>query len=288
MSANHVHPNPGFSDYERNIRRSARVPELLSSKEYSSGRDLPCPMAELSQIKEWSKRAWSANDRSETTYQFQYCPKELDERTPSAPTEKGRLNKPHPKEMFLTNRLHYVPGYHNADTAIGKSPYLPDSLCDKDEQSYRVGLKSKYDGGISDAAVRQYADKDESDFTKWNRTLPPNDSWMAASSPYGERSRIQRALDARPNMDKVPNMMIPQKSKGTLGSNHQTDKSNVQGNPNKPLYRFPRPRGDFLIHPVWPPSIWHHRIPGFRADPPANGVLSVYDRHQQKRLAGVY
>ena len=26
--------------------------------------------------------------------------------------------------VFLTNRLHYVPGYHNADAQLGKSPYV--------------------------------------------------------------------------------------------------------------------------------------------------------------------
>ena len=62
--------------------------------------------------------------------------------------------------------------------------FQPDSLCDNDERQYRTGLKSKYDGGISDAAVKQYAPKEESDFTKWNRTLPPNDSWMATGAPY--------------------------------------------------------------------------------------------------------
>ena len=101
MSATHVHPNPGYSDYETNIRRAAKVPELLSSKEYnhdSSHNFDTSPMAELSEIKAWSKRTWSGRDRCETTYQFQYCAKDLDERTKSAPTERERLNKPHPKQ----------------------------------------------------------------------------------------------------------------------------------------------------------------------------------------------
>lgn len=99
MSVTHVHPNPGYSDYESSLRKAAGNPALLSSQEYTqnTGPD-PCSMGELSQIKEWSKRVWSAKDRCETTYQYQYCAKELDERTTSAPTERGRLNKPHPKQ----------------------------------------------------------------------------------------------------------------------------------------------------------------------------------------------
>lgn len=54
------------------------------------------------------------------------------------------------------------------------------------------------------------------------------------------------------------------------------------------FFRFPRPRGDFLIHPVWPPTIWHHRIPGFRATPPTRGRMSAYDAHQLTRMDGVY
>ena len=53
-----------------------------------------------------------------------------------------------------------------------------------------------------------------------------------------ERARIHRALDASHDLDKVPNMMIPYQTKGTLGCKSQTDKANVQGNPNKPLYRL--------------------------------------------------
>lgn len=100
MSATHVHPNPGYSDYESRIRRAAAYPDLLSSKEYiedTATEHNTSPAGELSEIKAWSKRAWSGKDRCETTYQYQYCPKTLDERTPSAPTERGRLNKPHPK-----------------------------------------------------------------------------------------------------------------------------------------------------------------------------------------------
>jgi len=327
MSVTHVHPNPGYGGYESGIHRAVQHPQLLNSHNYrddTSGGSL-APLAELSQIKDWARDVWSGRDRSETTYQFQYPEKALIEPTPSAPTEDERLNKPHPKPVFLTNRLHYVPGYHNADSQLMKSPYRPDRLCSAGEQDYRSGIRTKYDGGVSAEAVRQYAplSADNQGMTRWHKTLPPNDSWMASGSNRGitgisrsldeagsqgipaapgtashtrylrlagdeERSRLHRSLDPTHNMDKVPNMMIPHRAQTTIGSQRQMDKSNFQGNPNKPVYRYPRPRGDFLIHPVWPPSMWHHRIPGFRPDPPAGGTCSAYEKHQRTRLSGVY
>lgn len=102
MSATHVHLNPGYSDYESSIRKAAKFPELLSSKHYADDTaQTAAPMAELSQIKAWAKRTWSGKDRRDTTYRFQYCAKELDERTASAPTERERANKPHPKQYVL-------------------------------------------------------------------------------------------------------------------------------------------------------------------------------------------
>ncbi|KAF6019313.1 hypothetical protein EB796_011193 [Bugula neritina] len=182
MSITHVHPNPGYGEYEHHLKRAATNPELLNSSHYAESVNV-ASTSELSQIKDWSKRVWSARDRCETTYQFQYPEKKLDEHTTSAPTERERIHKPHPPTYFLTNRLHYVPGYHNADARLGKSPYQPDAACGEGERSYRVGLKSKYDGGICDKAVRPYvAQSADYDITKWNRTLPPNDTWMAASS----------------------------------------------------------------------------------------------------------
>lgn len=99
MTTSHVLPNPGYHDYTAQLQRAATNPHLLSSKVYreDTSDSAAASMAELSQIKAWSKRAWSGKDRSETTYQFEYPTKHLDEYTPSAPTEKERLNKPHPK-----------------------------------------------------------------------------------------------------------------------------------------------------------------------------------------------
>ena len=59
--------------------------------------------------------------------------------------------------FFLTMRLHHCPGYHNADARLGKEPYQMDRSVDMQEQAYRRGFRSKYDGGRSTAAVRQFA-----------------------------------------------------------------------------------------------------------------------------------
>lgn len=99
MSISHVNPIPGYGDYTASMQKAAANPELLNSQMYDSRKQPPdsSGMGELYQIKEWSKRVWSGKDRCETTYQFQYPTKQLDERTVSAPTEQGRQHKPHPK-----------------------------------------------------------------------------------------------------------------------------------------------------------------------------------------------
>lgn len=100
MSTTHVHPNPGYGQYETGLQRAGQHPQLLNSFNYreDTSEQALAPIAELSQIKDWAKRTWSARDRTETTYQFQYPEKTLIEPTGSAPTESERLNKPHPKQ----------------------------------------------------------------------------------------------------------------------------------------------------------------------------------------------
>ena len=100
MSITHVHPNPGYGNYESGIHRAVQQPQLLNSYNYreDTSAGSMAPLAELSQIKDWSRNVWSARDRSETTYQFQYPEKSLIEPTPSVPTEDQRVNKPHPKQ----------------------------------------------------------------------------------------------------------------------------------------------------------------------------------------------
>lgn len=65
-------------------------------------------------------------------------------------------------------------------------------------------------------------------------------------SSLTERSRLHRSLDPTHNMDKVPNMMIPHRAQTTIGSQRQMDKSNFQGNPNKPVYRYERTNPNWL------------------------------------------
>lgn len=72
-------------------------------------------------------------------------------------------------------------------------------MCGASEKGYRAGIKSKYDGGISDAAVRQYESRDGGDITKWNRTLPPNDTWMATKSTYGGETQTKIVVLLRLN-----------------------------------------------------------------------------------------
>ncbi|XP_036621580.1 uncharacterized protein C4orf51 homolog [Trichosurus vulpecula] len=63
--------------------------------------------------KSWKNETqWS--DRCPTTYGAYYRRKKLDEPPRIQPFSETRLNNPHPHELFLVNKIHYLPGYYNS------------------------------------------------------------------------------------------------------------------------------------------------------------------------------
>ncbi|KAI0214713.1 hypothetical protein LSAT2_000158 [Lamellibrachia satsuma] len=115
----------------------------------------------LDRIRLRAKEVWLQPIERETTYDNYYKDQlaVLDEPTshrirPSSPT---RLNRPHPPLVFLANRLHSVPGYHNADAVLGQNSYRVDASVPESEQERRRLLRCKYSTRPNTAAVNQFS-----------------------------------------------------------------------------------------------------------------------------------
>ncbi|XP_022322787.2 uncharacterized protein LOC111124221 [Crassostrea virginica] len=155
------HVLPGYGQPVTYLRRakSAYPLDKTKIKEYAI-QNVPAPERnELLRIKSQARDQWMGLDRAATTYDFQFQYKYLDKPTQSRPTSPTRKNKPHPPLVFLTNRLHYVPGYHNADTTINKPVYQVDASVPYEEQAQRWAIRDKYIGKPSAKAINQYTDK---------------------------------------------------------------------------------------------------------------------------------
>lgn len=155
------HVLPGYGQPVTYLRRAKSAYPLDKSKikEYAA-QNVPAPERnELLRIKSQARDQWLGLDRAATTYDFQFKYRNLDQPTQSRPTSPTRKNKPHPPLVFLTNRLHYVPGYHNADTTINRPVYQVDASVPYEEQAQRWALRDKYIGKPSAKAINQYTDK---------------------------------------------------------------------------------------------------------------------------------
>lgn len=155
------HVLPGYGQPVTYLRRAKSAYPLDKSKikEYAA-QNVPAPERnELLRIKSQARDQWLGIDRAATTYDFQFKYRNLDQPTQSRPTSPTRKNKPHPPLVFLTNRLHYVPGYHNADTTINRPVYQVDASVPYEEQAQRWALRDKYIGKPSAKAINQYTDK---------------------------------------------------------------------------------------------------------------------------------
>lgn len=155
------HVLPGYGQPVTYLRRAKSAYPLDKSKikEYAA-QNVPAPERnELLRIKSQARDQWMGLDRAATTYDFQFKYRNLDQPTQSRPTSPTRKNKPHPPLVFLTNRLHYVPGYHNADTSINKPVYQVDASVPYEEQAQRWALRDKYIGKPSAKAINQYNDR---------------------------------------------------------------------------------------------------------------------------------
>lgn len=258
---------PVAADRLEAIRQQAR--EMWS--------DGPKAMQPLQQQQQ-QQLAEQVQPQDRTSYQRHYSAKRLDEPTLLRPTSPNRRNNPHPPMVFLTCRLHNVPGFSNPDDATGKAPYKMDASFSHSEQAARQQQRAKFLDRPDNGALRQYADKDpveevfgqklefrvsnlgrlqddetDEDFmqarrrmTDWQRTARPSlHRYMKFQGPV-ERDRLRATSTYRP---------------GQRQQQQQQRWNSADQHPRGLVYQPTRARGDYLIHPMWPPTLPHHWVP---------------------------
>ncbi|XP_039396921.1 uncharacterized protein C4orf51 homolog [Mauremys reevesii] len=124
--------------------------------------ELALPFSPLSpqafeEIQRHAGEAWRREAQREancaTTYSAGYGKKELAEsaRCRTKPSSPTRINRPHPPEVFMVNKLHYIPGHYNSDkqTAAddkGKCYEHPGYREDSKYVRQRVVYQNMYSG----------------------------------------------------------------------------------------------------------------------------------------------
>uniref|UniRef100_A0A1I8H635 ZM domain-containing protein n=2 Tax=Macrostomum lignano TaxID=282301 RepID=A0A1I8H635_9PLAT len=216
----------------------------------------------------------------QTSYQRHYSAKRLDEPTLLRPTSPNRRNNPHPPMVFLTCRLHNVPGFNNPDGVTGKPTYQVDASRSQSEQVARQRQRAKFADRPDDGALRQYADKDpveevfgqklefrvsslgrlpddesDEDFAQARRRMT---DWQRSAQPSLHRYMKYQGPVERERLRAVSGRRHPE-----CGSGQQARWASVSADrhPRGLVYQPTRVRGDYLIHPMWPPTLPHHWVP---------------------------
>lgn len=311
MAAGHV--LPGFGDPVSRLHRVRSVKYPLDRKTLLEiEQKTRLQKDEFEQIKRAACDLWQYPQNNETTYDTFFSERRADDLMVCRPTSPGRRNKPHPTPVFLTTRLHYIPGLHNAETTVGKEAYKVDASCPPNEKKLRQAMRQKYQSHLSDAMVEQY--KDAFGLTKdlepraaqaaeaWLKIADDSDREAVIASLRKERENIIGTTEKgghRPHTS-VPSYASVNRWMRYAGAREADAVGRIvgmiQSGPNGGVYnphlpenpyhsrpypqnlleqrekdiaatvrvQFQRPkpsRGDFLMHPDWPPSIYHHRIP---------------------------
>ncbi|KAM8968204.1 uncharacterized protein C4orf51 homolog isoform X1 [Sarcophilus harrisii] len=78
----------------------------------------PLSSEQFNKIRSAAEKSWKNetqwSERCPTTYGAHYRSKKVDEPPRIHPFNETRLNNPHPHELFLVNKIHYLPGYYNS------------------------------------------------------------------------------------------------------------------------------------------------------------------------------
>ncbi|XP_074130734.1 uncharacterized protein C4orf51 homolog isoform X4 [Sminthopsis crassicaudata] len=104
----------------------------------------PLSSEQFNKIRSAAEKSWKNetqwSERCLTTYGAHYRSKKVDEPPRIQPFNETRLNNPHPHELFLVNKIHYLPGYYNSkarEPERKKGEGLQDlgwTICGKTEQ----------------------------------------------------------------------------------------------------------------------------------------------------------
>lgn len=308
MATGHI--LPGYGNPVTRLRRAQSAYPMDNKKLHElTAKHVPdMDPRTLDHIRQNARNMWLRPRYEPTTYNTFHAGDQLDEPIESIPTEPLRRHKPHPKPVFLINRLHYVPGYHNPDTTMGKPVYKIDDTFSDEERQLRRHQREKYVARPRTPAVDQYTEpwaqltdavgpveawgaqawlkvadedhqhevvnairdyKDKELFNTSRSPVPPpvadatprphtaipsSHRWMKHAGAT-ESEAVRRILYG----GYPPSTIQPLGSLGnpaTLLQRRQQDVDNVR----RAKFINKYPRGDFLIHPEYPPSFPHHRI----------------------------
>ncbi|XP_052792497.1 uncharacterized protein LOC128226585 [Mya arenaria] len=310
MATGHI--LPGYGNPVTRLKRAQTAYPLDKTKlrEIAERNVGTLEKRDLESIRQNARNMWLAPNYEPTTYNSVHHHLTLDEPTASRPSSPSRRHKPHPKPVFLINRLHYVPGYHNPDTTVGRDPYIVDDSYPEEERQLRRHQREKFIARPRTAAVNQYNEP----YAPLTESVGPVEAWGAqawlktaddnyqhevvnAIQDYRDQElfnvskspvpALPQAMDATPrpytaipsmtrwmkqagvreaqDVRKIlyggypPSTIQPLGSLGTPPTLSQR-RQQVMDNVRKARYVHKPTRGDFLIHPEWPPSFPHHKI----------------------------
>lgn len=296
------HPNPGYGNSVSKMERAQNAKLNNYIPGYNSLRameNISLDRPTLEDIRRQAREAWTPKVQNSTSYQDHYSEKfsKMGEFTASRPTSANRKNKPHPPMVFLTNRLHYCPGYHNADTTLGKEPYQIDASMAPHERYQRAQLRGKFIGKPSSAALRQYqADNEEFEFCENPLDRQVTQAMLTSNSSenvladlnelkYTDNVHVRGNMERtyRPRtvaslhrylkhagaeetakMDNIYNRYLSAYEFGARVDDLDSRRHNDMVNMTRVKVNNGRAsrRGDFLMHPEWPPTFKAHRLNG--------------------------
>ncbi|ELT90847.1 hypothetical protein CAPTEDRAFT_210963 [Capitella teleta] len=245
---------------------------------------------DLNAIKSRARDVWLRPDCSYTTYGNHYRNKiiDVDEPTKARPTSAQRKNKPHPPLVFLSTRLHYVPGYHNPDAELGKDLYRVDASVPYAEHQRRMELKSKYIGRPSTSAVNQYKRQEDLDHFDDPVERQAAEAWIKLANDPDKEDLVKNRYYRIPGPvasptyrpQTVPSLHRYMKQAGAAEAaqlnqiSKRVHQRSLEGHDvgmrkyadiertRDVRYTHRSKRGDYLMHPQWPPSMKQHRLNG--------------------------
>ncbi|XP_044537636.1 uncharacterized protein C4orf51 homolog [Gracilinanus agilis] len=86
----------------------------------------PLSAEHFNKIRSQAEKTWKNeiqwSDSSPTTYRANFRSKTVDDPPRIQPYSETRLNNPHPRELFLVNKVHYLPGYYHSKLPEQEKP----------------------------------------------------------------------------------------------------------------------------------------------------------------------
>ncbi|CAL1530859.1 unnamed protein product [Lymnaea stagnalis] len=286
MATGHI--LPGYGQTVTNLRRArsaGRYPlDTFALLEFQKSSRLS--QHEFDQIRANARQLWSNRTPKPTTYDTYFSGGEILEITQAQvrPTSGHRRNNPHPPQIFLTNRLHYI---GNADKT--QEDKEEDNPATKEEKLLN---QRKYVGHYDSAFLNQY--KDTNGF---KNILPPRqaqaaEAWVKLADDidkervfdivrdhedwksFQEEKLVRRPKTAYPSLQRWMKFSGAEENEATSQTMMKSnplikyedssyyDQKRRDSTSAGQTYQYPRiRRGDYSIHPGWPSSLPHHRVP---------------------------